>query len=112
MLTEPVRPTDTSGDLLDRLAHSGAQLLVATLDGIEDGTLEAVPQPAEGVSFAPKITPADARVDWKLPAHVVDRLIRACTPEPGAVDRARRRPAEARAGVGRRPGRRPGPGAR
>ena len=84
VLTEPVRPTDTSGDLLERLAHSGAQLLVATLDGIEAGTLEAVPQPAEGVSFAPKITPADARVDWKLPAHVVDRLIRACTPEPGA----------------------------
>ncbi len=84
VLTEPVRPDDTSGDLLDRLAHSGAQLLVATLDGIEDGTLEAVPQPAEGVSLAPKITPADAQVDWKLPAHVVDRVIRACTPEPGA----------------------------
>ena len=84
VLTESVRPTDTSGDLLDRLAHSGAQLLVATLDGIEAGTLEAIPQPAEGVSFAPKLTPADARVDWKLPAHVVDRLIRACTPEPGA----------------------------
>ena len=84
VLTEPVRPTDTTGDLLDRLAHSGAQLLVATLDGIEAGTLAAIPQPAEGVSFAPKITPADARVDWKLPAHVVDRLIRACTPEPGA----------------------------
>jgi methionyl-tRNA formyltransferase len=84
VLTEPVRPTDTSGDLLDRLAHSGAHLLVATLDGIEAGTLEAIPQPDEGVSFAPKITPADARVDWKLPAHVVDRLIRACTPEPGA----------------------------
>jgi methionyl-tRNA formyltransferase len=84
VLTEPVRPADTAGDLLDRLAHSGAQLLVATLDGIEAGTLEAVPQPAEGVSFAPKITPADARVDWKLPAHVVDRVIRACTPEPGA----------------------------
>ena len=84
VLTEPVRPTDTTGDLLERLAHSGAQLLAATLDGIEAGTLEAVPQPAEGVSFAPKVTPADARVDWKLPAHVVDRLIRACTPEPGA----------------------------
>jgi methionyl-tRNA formyltransferase len=84
VLTEPVRPTDTSGELLDRLAHSGAHLLVATLDGIEDGTLEAIPQPAEGVSFAPKITPADARVDWKLPAYAVDRLIRACTPEPGA----------------------------
>jgi len=84
VLTEPVRPTDTSGELLGRLAHSGARLLVDTLDGIEAGTLEAVPQPAEGVSFAPKITPADARVDWKLPAHVVDRLIRACTPDPGA----------------------------
>ena len=84
VLTEPVRPTDTSGDLLGRLAFSGARLLVDTLDGIEAGTLEAIPQPAEGVSFAPKITPADARVDWKLPAHVVDRLIRACTPEPGA----------------------------
>ena len=84
MLTEPVRPDDTTGTLLDRLSHSGAELLVATLDGIEDGTVQAVPQPAEGVSFAPKITPADARVDWKLPAHVVDRLIRACTPDPGA----------------------------
>jgi len=84
VLTEPVRPADTAGDLLDRLAHSGAQLLVATLDGIEAGTLEAVPQPAEGVSFAPKVTPADARVDWKLPAYVVDRVIRASTPEPGA----------------------------
>jgi methionyl-tRNA formyltransferase len=84
VLTEPVRPGDTTGTLLDRLSHSGAELLVATLDGIEDGTLKAVPQPAEGVSFAPKITPADARVDWKLPAHVVDRQVRACTPEPGA----------------------------
>src|SRR5579864_2666668 len=84
VLTEPIRPTDTAGDLLERLAHSGAELLLATLDGIEAGTIEAVPQPAEGVSFAPKITPADARVDWKLPAHMVDRQIRACTPDPGA----------------------------
>ena len=84
VLTEQVRPDDTTGDLLERLSYAGARLLVATLDGIEEGTIEAVPQPAEGVSFAPKITPADARVDWKLPAHVVDRLIRACTPDPGA----------------------------
>jgi methionyl-tRNA formyltransferase len=84
VLTETVRPTDTSGDLLARLAADGAQLLVATLDGIEEGSLRAVPQPAEGVSLAPKLTPADARVDWKLPAHIVDRLIRACTPDPGA----------------------------
>jgi len=84
VVTEPVRPSDTSGDLLGRIAESGAQLLVATLDGIEDGTLRAEPQPAEGISLAPKITPADARVDWKLPAHLIDRVIRACTPEPGA----------------------------
>jgi methionyl-tRNA formyltransferase len=83
-LTEPIRPTDTSGDLLERLAVSGAQLMVATLDGIEDGTLRAVPQPADGISFTTKLTPDDARVDWKLPAHVIDRKIRACTPDPAA----------------------------
>jgi methionyl-tRNA formyltransferase len=83
-LTEPVRPTDTSGDLLDRLAVAGAQLLVATLDGIEDGTVLAVPQPSDGISFAPKLTPEDARVDWKMPAHLIDRQIRGCTPDPGA----------------------------
>jgi methionyl-tRNA formyltransferase len=83
-LTEPVRPTDTSGDLLQRLSVGGAELLVATLDAIEDGTARAVPQPADGISLAPKLTPADARVDWKLPAHLIDRQIRACTPDPGA----------------------------
>jgi methionyl-tRNA formyltransferase len=83
VLTEPVRADDTTGQLLERLSYSGAELLVATLDGIGAGTIQAIPQPAEGVSFAPKINPADARVDWKLPAHVVDRQIRACTPDPG-----------------------------
>ncbi len=83
-LTEPIRPTDTSGDLLARLAVSGAELLVRTIDAIEDGTVRAVPQPADGVSFAPKLTPADARVNWKLPAHLVDRQLRGCTPDPGA----------------------------
>jgi len=83
-VTEAVRPTDTSGDLLERLAVTGAELLVQTLDAIEDGTIRALPQPADGVSFAPKLTPADARVDWKLPAHLIDRRIRGCTPDPGA----------------------------
>ena len=83
-LTEPIRPTDTSGDLLERLAVAGAELLVRTLDGIEDGTVRAVPQPSDGVSFAPKLNPADARVDWKLPAYLIDRQLRACTPDPGA----------------------------
>ncbi|HSI92086.1 MAG TPA: methionyl-tRNA formyltransferase [Jiangellaceae bacterium] len=83
-LTETVHRTDTSGDLLARLAESGARLLVATLDGIEDGTLRAEPQSADGVSLAPKLTVDDARIDWSAPAMRVDRLVRACTPAPGA----------------------------
>jgi methionyl-tRNA formyltransferase len=84
VVTEPIRPGDTSGDLLGRLAESGSGLLVATLDAIEDGTVRAEPQPADGVSLAPKLNPPDARVDWKLPAHLIDRTVRACTPDPGA----------------------------
>ncbi|GHE12855.1 methionyl-tRNA formyltransferase [Klenkia taihuensis] len=84
VVTEEVRPRDTAGDLLERLAVSGAGLLVATLDGIADGSLAPVPQPAEGVSLAPKVETADARVDWSLPAHVVDRRVRGVTPAPGA----------------------------
>jgi methionyl-tRNA formyltransferase len=84
VLTEPIRPDDTAGDLLDRLSVAGAGLLVATLDGIESGQLEARPQPADGVSLAPKITPADAEVHWQRPAIAIDRLVRACTPAPGA----------------------------
>ncbi|MET8171683.1 methionyl-tRNA formyltransferase [Streptomyces clavifer] len=84
VLTEEVRPTDTSGDLLTRLAFAGAGLLSATMDGIEDGTLHAVPQPAEGVTLAPKITVEDAQVQWSAPALRVDRVVRGCTPAPGA----------------------------
>ena len=84
VVTEPIGPRDTAGDLLARLARSGAELLVATLDGIESGQLEARPQPSEGVSHAPKITAEDARVRWDRPAIAVDRRIRACTPAPGA----------------------------
>jgi methionyl-tRNA formyltransferase len=84
VVTEPVQPTDTSGDLLARLSVSGAKLLLSTLDGIADGTLMPRPQPAEGVSYAPKVTVEDAQVDWKAPAVQVDRLVRACTPAPGA----------------------------
>ena len=82
--TETIRPTDTAGDLLDRLAVSGAVLLEATLDGIADGSLTPVPQSGEGVSVAPKISVDQARVRWELPAQVVDRHIRAVTPNPGA----------------------------
>ena len=84
VVTETIRPTDTAGDLLERLAVSGAALLSTTLDGIADGTLTPRPQPADGVSIAPKITVEEARVRWDLPAQVVERRIRAVTPNPGA----------------------------
>ncbi len=84
LMTQTVRPEDTAGDLLGRLATGGAELLVQTLDGIEDGTIEARGQAMEGVSFAPKITVEDAHLDWTEPAVAVDRRIRACTPDPGA----------------------------
>ena len=84
VVTEPIKPSDTAGDLLARLAQSGAELLVATMDGIESGALVARPQPADGISLAPKITTEDAHVDWAKPAPAVSRLIRACTPAPGA----------------------------
>ncbi|MFJ2114619.1 methionyl-tRNA formyltransferase [Streptomyces sp. NPDC087850] len=84
VITERVRPTDTSGDLLTRLAFAGSGLLAATMDGIADGTLEPVVQPAEGVSLAPKIKVEDAQVEWAEPALRVDRVVRGCTPAPGA----------------------------
>lgn len=84
VITESIRPGDTAGDLLDRLADSGATLLEATLDGVADGMVTAIPQPSEGISLAPKITVEQARVRWDLPAQIVERRIRAVTPNPGA----------------------------
>lgn len=84
VVTERITARDTAGALLGRLAESGAGLLESTIDGIEDGALVAVPQPADGVSVAPKITVEQARIRWELPAHAIDRHIRAMTPEPGA----------------------------
>lgn len=83
-MTETIRPRDTAGELLDRLAVAGAQLLVATLDGLEAGRLRAEPQPSDGVSYAGKLSVDDARVRWTDPALAVDRHIRSVTPAPGA----------------------------
>lgn len=83
-MTEQVRPRDTAGDLLTRLADAGAGLLVATLDALDDGTITPVAQPSEGISMAPKITVDDARIRWHEPAFAVNRRVRACTPAPGA----------------------------
>ena len=84
VMTEAIKPDDTSGDLLVRLAQAGAGLLVATLDALDAGDLHAVPQPGEGVSLAPKISVQDARICWSTPALAIDRHIRGCTPSPGA----------------------------
>ncbi|WP_410640078.1 methionyl-tRNA formyltransferase [Amycolatopsis sp. lyj-346] len=84
VVTEAIGATDTAGALLGRLAESGAKLLLSTMDGLADGSLVAREQPAEGVSYAPKVTVEDARVSFADPASAVDRQIRSVTPEPGA----------------------------
>ncbi|RSN23052.1 methionyl-tRNA formyltransferase [Streptomyces sp. WAC 05977] len=84
VVTEQITATDTAGELLARLAESGAKLLVSTMDGIADGTLRAVEQTGDGMTYAPKVTVEDARVSFADPATAVDRQIRAVTPEPGA----------------------------
>ena len=83
-LTTSIGRRETTGELLDRLAVEGAGLLAATLDGIEDGSLHAMRQPDDGASYAPKVTVDDAHIDWTTPALRVDRVARACTPDPGA----------------------------
>ena len=75
---------ETAGDLLGRLAVAGADLLVDTMDRIEEGTATFIEQPAEGGSYAAKLEVADAHVDWSAPVDTLDRRIRACTPAPGA----------------------------
>jgi len=83
-ITERIRDNDTAGGLLERLADFGARLLVDVVDHIEDGDISATAQSEDAVSYAAKITTADARVRWNLPAFAVDRQIRGCTPKPGA----------------------------
>ncbi|WJY97648.1 methionyl-tRNA formyltransferase [Corynebacterium fournieri] len=78
-----IGPAETSGELLERLAKDGADLLVRTMDALDAGTAALKPQPEEG-TYAHKINPADARVAWSRPAAEIDRTIRAHTPAPGA----------------------------
>lgn len=82
MVEEPILPEDNSGRLADRLAALGARLVPAVLDRLED--ISPVPQPEEGVTYASKLTPEDARIDWSKPAVTVNNRIRAFNPRPGA----------------------------
>jgi methionyl-tRNA formyltransferase len=80
----PIQSTDDSATLHDRLARLGAELLLATLPDYVAGKIQPRPQPAEGVSHAPKIKKEDGRIDWTLPAHTITNRLRAFTPWPGA----------------------------
>lgn len=82
--TTAIGARETAGELLERLSRDGAELLLSVLAGLQAGRIVPRAQPDEGVSFAPKLTTNDARVDWQVPAFAVDRRIRACTPSPGA----------------------------
>lgn len=80
----PITDTDTGQTLHDRLALLGAQLLVESIPAFADGRLQPQPQPAEGVTYARKITREDGRLDWTQPADVLWHRLRAFTPWPGA----------------------------
>ncbi|MET0182879.1 MAG: methionyl-tRNA formyltransferase [Caulobacterales bacterium] len=79
-----IEADDTFASLHDRLAALGAPLLVKTLAALENGSAHAKPQSEDGMVYAPKITPAEARIDWSKPAREVDWQIRGLSPFPGA----------------------------
>ena len=83
-LTERIHPTDTAGELLERLASMGAGLMVHSLEALVGGYAAPMSQGEDGVSYAHKLTREDAYVAWEFPAHIVDRQVRGVTPAPGA----------------------------
>ncbi|MDO5500981.1 MAG: methionyl-tRNA formyltransferase [Propionibacteriaceae bacterium] len=83
-LRTPIGATETAGGLLTRLAADGAGLLTRVMDELAAGTAIATPQPSEGMTLAPKLTVAEAEVDWSAEDAEIDRRIRGCTPAPGA----------------------------
>lgn len=83
-ITTSIKPDETAGQLLDRLSVEGAKLAIATLQGLANKSVFPLEQPLDGVSYAPKITTQDARINWQEPALVIARKIRGVTPAPGA----------------------------
>jgi len=80
----PIAPEDTTGRLHDRLAALGADLIVRALKELEQGELQATPQPEQGVTYARKVDKAETVIDWSLPAQAVRRKVHAFNPAPGA----------------------------
>ncbi|MGH2727935.1 MAG: methionyl-tRNA formyltransferase, partial [Actinomycetota bacterium] len=83
-IREPILPDDTTGTLLERLAAIGSRALVETLDGVEEGSLEPIPQDPAAASPAPKIRPEEGAIDWAKGAIEIVNTIRALNPAPGA----------------------------
>lgn len=83
-VTQPIAPADNAGTLLAALCTSGSDLLLHVLAGLDAGTLTAQPQQHERATWAPRVTSAEARINWQAPALVISRHIRAFTPAPGA----------------------------
>ena len=79
-----IGPATTGGSLHDTLAALGGPLAVRTLAAFAAGTLQAVLQPATGVTYARKLTPDDGALDWRKPAVELERQVRALAPQPGA----------------------------
>jgi methionyl-tRNA formyltransferase len=79
----PITPTTTGGSLHDDLSALGARLAIEALKQLEAGSLRAVPQPLEGVTYAAKLAKEEGRIDWRRPAAQIDRQLRAFTPWPG-----------------------------
>ena len=79
----PISAADTAETVHDRLAELGARLIVSTLDGLAANTIEAVPQPAEGVTYAHKLGKEEGLLDWRRPAAELERKVRAFHPWPG-----------------------------
>ncbi len=97
----PIAPQMTSGELHDALAPLGARLMVQALDALARGTAHETPQPADGVTYAKKISKDEARLDWSRPAEELARAVRAYNPAPVAwteLDGERVRIFRARAG--------------
>jgi methionyl-tRNA formyltransferase len=80
----PIGPQMTAGDLTERLAALGGRLTLEALDGLARGGLAAQPQPKEGVAYAAKLRREEAWLDWRMPAAVLERQVRAFDPWPGA----------------------------
>jgi methionyl-tRNA formyltransferase len=80
----PILASLTAATLHDLLAECGARLILEALDAAETGTLQPQPQPEDGVTYAKKIEPADARIAWSDHADAIERKVRAFAPRPGA----------------------------